>query len=130
MINIGHTQNLSDDLNNAYFALNKIDSQKVVLDKPSDPPKYRSELKFLMHGSVWFYQDFISSQDDSYCNFAPSCSHYAQEAISSIGILKGIILTSDRLQRCNGSAYFSNDYVYDITLGKFLDPVNNNEENE
>lgn len=52
-----------------------------------------------LHG---FYKRFISSQDGASCQFAPSCSHYAKLAIKKHHLFLGIILTTDRLIRCNG----------------------------
>jgi len=31
-----------------------------------------------------------------------SCSHFGMEAIQEYGILHGLLMASDRLQRCNG----------------------------
>ena len=39
------------------------------------------------------------------CQFFPSCSNYGAEAISKNGILKGCIMTSERITRCNPFAY-------------------------
>jgi len=52
-----------------------------------------------LHG---FYKRYVSSQDGSSCQFAPSCSHYAKLAIIKHHLFLGIILTTDRLIRCNG----------------------------
>lgn len=62
----------------------------------------RSVLRLTIRG----YQKFISSQDGPVCNFTPSCSRFGSSAIDHFGAIKGVILTSDRLIRCNGSAYY------------------------
>ena len=49
-----------------------------------------------------FYKAFFSSQDFSSCSFHPSCSVYALESVSKLGLLTGIMDTFDRLTRCNG----------------------------
>ena len=36
-----------------------------------------------------------------YCRFHPSCSQYAVEAIQIHGSIKGIVLASKRVLRCN-----------------------------
>jgi len=47
------------------------------------------------------YQAYISSQDHDKCPYHPSCSEYTFNAIKKEGILKGLIMGSDRLSRCN-----------------------------
>ena len=39
------------------------------------------------------------------CQFFPSCSNYGAEAISQNGILKGSVIASERITRCNPFAY-------------------------
>ena len=35
------------------------------------------------------------------CNYTPSCSEYAKQAISIYGLIKGLKLAIDRVARCN-----------------------------
>jgi len=35
------------------------------------------------------------------CRFSPSCSDYSIEAVQRYGIRRGLVLTFDRLSRCN-----------------------------
>jgi len=35
------------------------------------------------------------------CRYYPTCSHYAEESIKKYGVLKGLILSSWRVVRCN-----------------------------
>ena len=72
-------------------------------------------------GAIRFYQRFISPQDMPACNFVPSCSQFGAEAIKQLGIVRGILLTSDRLQRCNGVS--TSHYETDQGSGKLIDPV-------
>ncbi|OYD17346.1 hypothetical protein CH333_01165 [candidate division WOR-3 bacterium JGI_Cruoil_03_44_89] len=53
------------------------------------------------------YQACIASRQGDVCNFTPSCSQFAFEAIEKKGIL-GILMAFDRLERCN---YTSWNYV-------------------
>tara|TARA_B100000131_G_scaffold322307_1_gene375793 strand:- start:1207 stop:1818 length:612 start_codon:yes stop_codon:yes gene_type:complete len=60
------------------------------------------------------------------CQFYPSCSNYGAQAIKEYGIIKGSIITSDRIVRCNPFAYH-----YQIELnrpfnekdGRLIDPI-------
>jgi putative membrane protein insertion efficiency factor len=78
-------------------------------------------IKLLLIGAIRFYQLFISPQDMPACNFVPSCSQFGAEAIRRLGILRGILLTSDRLQRCNSMS--TSRYHTDYKSGKLVDPV-------
>ena len=48
------------------------------------------------------YKTFFSSQDLSVCTFTPSCSEFGILAVKQFGVVKGGIMTMDRLSRCNG----------------------------
>ncbi|NCN88193.1 MAG: membrane protein insertion efficiency factor YidD [Gallionella sp.] len=47
------------------------------------------------------YQYLVSPQLPPSCRFYPSCSHYAEEAISKHGPFKGLWLSVKRVIRCN-----------------------------
>ena len=84
-------------------------------------PREISELKLAATGLIRLYQKFISSQDVPTCNFQPTCSRFGMACIQEYGVLRGILLTADRLLRCNGSqaAHYSKDAV----TGKYVDSV-------
>lgn len=62
----------------------------------------RNEIEFLFSGLFLFYKSFFSSQDQSVCTFTPSCSEFGIIAVKNFGVVKGGIMTMDRLTRCNG----------------------------
>ena len=47
------------------------------------------------------YQVLISPWFPNCCRFAPTCSHYAAEALSRHGFRRGLWLTLRRLGRCH-----------------------------
>ena len=49
---------------------------------------------------IRLYQAAISPYWGGYCRHTPTCSHYAYEAISKHGVLKGIWMGARRLARC------------------------------
>jgi putative component of membrane protein insertase Oxa1/YidC/SpoIIIJ protein YidD len=96
------------------------------LDSVPDGHRVRSRsgisgIESLLKGAIRFYQAFISSQDMPACNFVPSCSQFGAEAITRLGVIRGILLTSDRLQRCNGVS--ASRYQIDYNSGKLIDPI-------
>jgi putative component of membrane protein insertase Oxa1/YidC/SpoIIIJ protein YidD len=60
-----------------------------------------SEPEIFATGLIKLYQIVISSQDITACNFTPSCSRFAREAIQKGGLVKGVLLGGDRLMRCH-----------------------------
>ncbi len=55
----------------------------------------------LLIGVITQYQRFVSPVLPKACRFTPTCSVYAQEAITKYGALKGAWLATRRLLRCN-----------------------------
>ncbi|MEW5816260.1 MAG: membrane protein insertion efficiency factor YidD [Spirochaetota bacterium] len=83
-----------------------------------------NELQLFMKLSIKGYQLFISSQDKPACPFLPTCSQFAGEAISRYGPVLGLIMASDRLQRCNGMG--KGYYPIDPGTGRLSDPIERN----
>jgi putative membrane protein insertion efficiency factor len=50
---------------------------------------------------VKFYQYAISPLFPPSCRFTPTCSHYAVDALSKYGVLRGGWLSVKRVLRCN-----------------------------
>lgn len=56
-------------------------------------------------GLIWVYQRTVSPalvviSPTCGCRFAPTCSHYAREALQVHGLLAGLALTMRRLVKC------------------------------
>lgn len=47
------------------------------------------------------YKKFISPILPKACRFTPTCSEYAIEAIERFGVIRGSMLASYRIMRCN-----------------------------
>ena len=58
-------------------------------------------LRRLCIAPIRLYQRFLSPYTPPTCRFSPTCSGYAADAILSHGILKGFLLASWRILRCN-----------------------------
>ena len=68
---------------------------------------------------VWVvrgYQSFISPMLPGRCKYYPSCSQYAIDALREYGVLRGLVLASWRLLRCNPLSYGGYDPVHRQTL--------------
>jgi len=80
----------------------------------------KNEIQFVFSSLFLFYKSFISSQDNSRCNFTPSCSEYALQSIKKFGFFKGSLNALDRLSRCNGLA--PEQYEIDPHTHLLIDP--------
>lgn len=58
-------------------------------------------LRFSMGAAMFLYQNVISPQLSSGCQYEMVCSNFSKHAIEEYGWLKGVALSSDRLLRCN-----------------------------
>ena len=60
---------------------------------------------------IVLYQKTLSPLFGQRCKHYPSCSHYSIEALEKYGVLKGLILTTARLIRCNPWSYGGYDPI-------------------
>ena len=70
----------------------------------------------LMVGAVRVYRILLSPWLGNACRFEPTCSAYAVQAVETYGILRGGILASWRLLRCNPWSHGGYDPVGAQTL--------------
>jgi putative membrane protein insertion efficiency factor len=73
----------------------------------------KNEVQVVFSGLFLFYKTFFSSQDLTVCTFSPSCSEYGILAVKKYGMIKGGVMTMDRLTRCNGLS--PHNYEFDKT---------------
>jgi putative component of membrane protein insertase Oxa1/YidC/SpoIIIJ protein YidD len=60
-----------------------------------------SESNSQIHLLFTSYRDTVSKLRGHACSFEPSCSQYSEQAVEKFGLLKGIVMSADRLERCN-----------------------------
>lgn len=58
-------------------------------------------MKKILTGPIRFYQKYISPNTPPSCRYHPTCSSYALEAIEKHGMIKGGIMGTARIIRCN-----------------------------
>ena len=58
-------------------------------------------MRKLLGRLIRLYQQSVSSCTQPHCNYTPTCSQYAAEAIERFGAFRGSILAIWRLLRCN-----------------------------
>lgn len=84
-----------------------------------------STLRSALLGSVRFFQKWISPIDGPRCSFSPTCSQFGYEAVHDQGPFLGVVMTADRLMRCNHWTEPGPDYVR-LPNGALHDPVAKN----
>ncbi len=57
-------------------------------------------MRKLALGAIRLYRLAISPYLRGYCRHTPTCSHYAYEAVSEHGPIRGMWLAAKRLARC------------------------------
>jgi len=67
----------------------------------------------MLLASIAAYQRWISPSRPRRCRYEPTCSSYAAESIQRFGALRGILLASWRLLRCNPFSHGGFDPVPD-----------------
>lgn len=90
-------------------------------------PKETNPVKIVVGAGIGLYQKFIAPAQGDVCNFSPSCSNFAKQAILKYGPFWGSLMMADRLMRCQPGAYqYFNTYYSGIKDQKIYDPVENN----
>jgi putative component of membrane protein insertase Oxa1/YidC/SpoIIIJ protein YidD len=88
-------QDLLLNKGNAHKISFKVEKQERRLIQKLNP------LYWVYTGMVNFYQRNISVQIAANCIFEETCSRYSKKLVNEKGIFGGIVLSIDRLSRCN-----------------------------
>ena len=70
----------------------------------------------IVQAPIVLYQRVISPALPRRCRYEPTCSAYAVEALREFGILRGLVLATWRLLRCNPFSHGGYDPVRDQRL--------------
>ncbi len=92
---------------------------------PAESVPDSSPLGVLFTGAITFYRSVISPTQSARCGFSPSCSSFGLQAVHDHGPFQGILMTADRLTRCNLLKEAGPDY-YRLPNGRLFDPVSRN----
>ena len=101
-----------------------LQAKKPPVDRMKGPAKQQFETPKPASNLIRFYQKYISPIDGDRCPMYPGCSSYMAEAVAKHGLVKGILMGTDRLMRCGrnlesypwiiiGNSYFVYDPVED-----------------
>nr|WP_319572808.1 membrane protein insertion efficiency factor YidD [uncultured Draconibacterium sp.] len=69
----------------------------------NQPKTFRNTnpVSLIYGGSLYVYQNLFSQHLSASCLYNPSCSDFSKQAVKDYGLIKGTLLSFDRLSRCN-----------------------------
>ena len=77
----------------------------------------------IVQAPIVLYQRVISPALPRRCKFEPTCSAYAIQALGDFGILRGLVLATWRLLRCNPFSHGGYDPVEDQRVFRSRSPA-------
>ncbi|MBN1985220.1 MAG: membrane protein insertion efficiency factor YidD [Prolixibacteraceae bacterium] len=120
------------DLKSDLLLMNTVAKQQVPVSSKrpyifkNQPKTFRNSnpVSLVFGGSLYVYQNYFSQHLSASCLYSPSCSDFGKHALKEYGIVKGTLLSFDRLSRCNRiSATDLNPADIDEHTHRFNDPV-------
>ncbi len=113
-------EQLNNDFQEKRFIIDSYGNENLNHDERQSSiiPRTSNDWELVSIMAIHLYQACISSQDKPSCQFQLSCSHYSEQAIKKFGLLRGILMSSDRLQRCHPKSkeYYPVDEKTDLCI--------------
>jgi putative membrane protein insertion efficiency factor len=78
-------------------------------------------VRLALIGLVKLYRATLSSWLGGQCRFYPSCSHYAEEAVRTHGVVRGVALAGWRIARCGPFTAGGVDHVPEPRRARAVD---------
>ena len=91
-----------------------------------DPASFKTlnPVSLAFGGALFVYQNYVSQHFSASCLYHPGCSDFSKQAVTHYGLIKGGLLTVDRLGRCNRIAAADLDKaLFDPVTHRFPDPI-------
>jgi len=97
------------DLNADLLLADSVTQQKVHHSEKrpyiykNQPKTFRNcnPVSLIYGGTLYVYQNFVSQHFSADCLYEPGCSDFSRQAVKEYGLIKGGLLSFDRLSRCN-----------------------------
>lgn len=102
-------------------------SVKRVYIYKNQPKTFKNSnpVSLIYGGALYVYQNLFSQHLSASCLYSPSCSDFSKQAVKEFGLIKGTLLSFDRLSRCNRIAATDlNPGEIDLKTHRFNDSVN------
>ena len=72
---------------------------------------FTTPIKLVLYALIYIYKGLISPFLPKKCAYYPTCSSFMLESIKEFGIIKGLVMGTKRLLRCNPKSCGGIDYV-------------------
>lgn len=102
-----------------------VSSKRVYIYK-NQPKTFKNcnPVSLVYGSSLYVYQNYFSQHLSASCLYDPSCSDFSKNAVKEFGLIKGTLLSFDRLSRCNRIAATDlHLHEIDPKSHRFHDPV-------
>ena len=115
--NVGLAQDWAGDLERLTTQQEPVE----VSEAESTPASRKNPVTAVMNAALTVYQTLWSKQLSTRCVYSLSCSRFSREAIRQHGPIKGVILSADRINRCNEVHYQETSPLRRDAEGKIID---------
>ena len=106
----------------AKYYKGELNSQKMMHSPNGRTISKINPLLFVARTGMWVYQNTLSPQLSRECPYEITCSNFSKQAIERFGLLKGVLISADRLMRCNPFSLSSvDDSKININTQKIID---------
>lgn len=122
-IDVACGQNIESDFEYILKQKNTSQEDQKVENKPKSFFQKINPFSFLYNKSLGFYQKNISAQIAANCVFEKTCSHFSKDLTQEFGILGGVVLSIDRLSRCNRISILETSSLNKNKEGKIKESV-------
>lgn len=78
-----------------------VDRRDYIFKNQEKTFKNSNPVGLAFGGSLFLYQNYFSQHFSASCLFEPTCSDFSKEAVKEFGLVKGTMLSLDRISRCN-----------------------------
>ena len=86
-------------------------TRDALVEKRTEKPEDNFSISSIL---FHFYQKYLTDLDGSRCRYTPTCSVYSMWSVKKYGLIKGVIMSTDRLIRCHeGQTEYSFDPAVD-----------------
>lgn len=82
--------------------------------------RVRTVVRWVAVLPILLYRWFISPMLPAACNYTPSCSRYAVDAVLKHGVWRGLVMGAMRIGRCSARYHGGEDPVPDVADWKAL----------